>query len=328
MFNKYILSFFGFPFPISLTMIHMLFCSIMAFVIIRVLKLVQSNDIDNKLYVQKIVPIGGLFAVSLWLSNTAYVYLSVAFIQMLKALMPGAVYSVGCVMGIEQFTYYRMLNMFVITFGVCVASYGELNFHLLGVIIQLASVCAEAFRLGLVQIILNSEKLKMNSITTLYYVSPACFVFLLVPFCFLEMPKYLDQDTEVNLSQPHVLFLNALTAFALNIAVYLLIGKTSALTMNVAGVVKDWLLIAISSIVFDAPVTKLQLFGYAISFLGVMYYNYSKYKDRERAIAEPKFDAKDLPLMNGNEINKDSSNLNNSTSSMLSPWNRVNRRYG
>jgi hypothetical protein len=33
-------------------------------------------------------------------------------------------------------------------------------------------------------------------------------------------------------------------------AVFLLIGKTSALTMNVAGVVKDWLLIALSVLIF------------------------------------------------------------------------------
>ena len=33
---------------------------------------------------------------------------------------------------------------------------------------------------------------------------------------------------------------------ALNVAVFLLIGKTSALTMNVAGVLKDWMLIGLS----------------------------------------------------------------------------------
>ena len=31
--------------------------------------------------------------------------------------------------------------------------------------------------------------LKLNSITTMYYVSPCCFVFLLVPWTFLELPK-------------------------------------------------------------------------------------------------------------------------------------------
>ena len=37
---------------------------------------------------------------------------------------------------------------------------------------------------------------------------------------------------------------------ALNMAVFLLIGKTSALTMNIAGVVKDWLLIALSVMLY------------------------------------------------------------------------------
>lgn len=34
-------------------------------------------------------------------------------------------------------------------------------------------------------------------------------------------------------------------------AVFLLIGKTSALTMNVAGVIKDWLLIGLSPLLFQ-----------------------------------------------------------------------------
>ena len=57
-------------------------------------------------------------------------------------------------------------------------------------------------------------------------------------------------------------------------------------------VVKDWLLIFISSALFDAPITKLQVFGYGISFVAVCYYNYSKYKDREKAMSMPKIDAK------------------------------------
>ena len=35
-------------------------------------------------------------------------------------------------------------------------------------------------------------------------------------------------------------------AAALNMAIFLLIGKTSALTMNIAGVAKDWMLIGLS----------------------------------------------------------------------------------
>ena len=38
--------------------------------------------------------------------------------------------------------------------------------------------------------------------------------------------------------------LNALNAFALNLSVFLLLGRTSALTMNICGLVKDWFTIA------------------------------------------------------------------------------------
>ena len=36
------------------------------------------------MYAKTIVPIGGLYAGTLWLGNAAYVHLSVSFIQMLK----------------------------------------------------------------------------------------------------------------------------------------------------------------------------------------------------------------------------------------------------
>ena len=48
---------------------------------------------------------------------------------------------------------------------------------------------------------------------------------------------------------------NAVAAFGLNMSVFMLIGKTSALTMNIAGVIKDWLLIGLSVLIFKAQVT-------------------------------------------------------------------------
>ena len=59
-------------------------------------------------------------------------------------------------------------------------------------------------------------------------------------------------------------------------AVFLLIGKTSALTMNIAGVVKDWMLIGLSVWLFHSAVSRLNLFGYLIAFLAVCWYNYQK----------------------------------------------------
>jgi hypothetical protein len=47
-----------------------------------------------------------------------------------------------------------------------------------------------------------------------------------------------------------------LTLAALNMSVFLLIGRSSALTMNVAGVIKDWMLIGLSVMMFKWVSTK------------------------------------------------------------------------
>ena len=279
LFNKYILSELGFPYPVALTMIHMLFCSFMANVALRVFKVCSVPDIKRQEYARKIVPVGLLFSLSLWLSNSAYIYLSVSFIQMLKALSPVVVFLVTCFAGQRRFNIRVLLNMFVIATGVVIASYGEINFVWLGFFMQLCGILTEACRLVLVQILLSSEDLRLNSITTMYFVSPVCLLFLTVPFLILEWPLMATEkqsSSQDMLSLCFVLLFNALCAFCLNVSVYMLIGKTSALTMNIAGVIKDWLLIGFSNVFFHAPISALQIRGYLLAFLGVYYYNRSK----------------------------------------------------
>ena len=55
-----------------------------------------------------------------------------------------------------------------------------------------------------------------------------------------------------------ILLSNGIVAFGLNLSVFLLIGKTSALAMNVAGVVKDWLLIGLSALIFHSQVILVE----------------------------------------------------------------------
>ncbi|KAE9609713.1 hypothetical protein Lal_00006772 [Lupinus albus] len=287
-YNKYILDrkMYNWPYPISLTMIHMAFCSSLAYLLVRVFKLVEPVSMSRDLYLRSVVPIGLLYSLSLWFSNSAYIFLSVSFIQMLKALMPVAVYSIGVLFKKESFKSEIMANMVSISLGVAVAAYGEAKFDVWGVTLQLMAVAFEATRLVLIQILLNSKGISLNPITSLYYIAPCCFVFLSIPWLIMEYPSLRDT------SSFHLDFLtfgtNSTCAFALNLAVFLLVGKTSALTMNVAGVVKDWLLIAFSWSVIKDTVTPLNLIGYGLAFLGVAYYNHSKLQALKASEAQRK----------------------------------------
>ena len=54
---------------------------------------------------------------------------------------------------------------------------------------QLASIAAESVRLVLVQLLLQSRGLKLNPVTTLYYVSPCCAAFLAPFWAAIELPR-------------------------------------------------------------------------------------------------------------------------------------------
>jgi uncharacterized membrane protein len=62
-----------------------------------------------------------------------------------------------------------------------------------------------------------------------------------------------------------IFFSNAFCALALNLSIFLVIGRTGAVTIRVAGVLKDWILIALSTIIFpESTITGLNIIGYAI----------------------------------------------------------------
>mmetsp|Transcript_11506 Transcript_11506/g.49581 ORF Transcript_11506/g.49581 Transcript_11506/m.49581 type:complete len:334 (-) Transcript_11506:52-1053(-) len=289
LFNKYILAYSGFKYPIALTLWHMVFCTSVATIMVRVVGTTKRLKMPKKEYVNRVIPIGALYAASLWLSNSAYLHLSVSFIQMTKALMPGLVYVCGVAFGMEKLTRVTSFNMFIIAIGVAIAAYGEINFVYIGVVEQLSALVFEALRLMLVQVLITRQGYAMNPIQSLYYVSPACAACLALPFAAVELPEILaDIHLEIDYG---MLLLNALTAFALNLAVFLLIGKTSALTMNIAGVIKDWMLIFASQHIFGNEVTFLNYLGYVIAFLAVGMYNYNKLKAAKRKEAAAKAEA-------------------------------------
>jgi hypothetical protein len=74
-------------YPIFLTTWHLVFATLMTQGLARFTKVLDSRKavpMNGRTYLRAIVPIGIFFSLSLICGNQAYLYLSVAFIQMLK----------------------------------------------------------------------------------------------------------------------------------------------------------------------------------------------------------------------------------------------------
>lgn len=286
LYNKWVLSpkYFNFPFPITLTMIHMGFSGAVAFLLVRVFKVVTPVKMTFEIYATCVIPISAFFASSLWFGNTAYLHISVAFIQMLKALMPVATFIMAVFCGTDKARCDIFLNMVLVSVGVVISSYGEIHFNVVGTAYQVTGIFAEALRLVLTQVLLQKKGLTLNPITSLYYIAPCSFMFLFVPWYLLEKPGMQVSQSQFNF---WIFFSNALCALALNFSIFLVIGRTGAVTIRVAGVLKDWILIALSTVIFpESTITGLNIIGYAIALCGVVMYNYIKVKD-VRASQQP-----------------------------------------
>ncbi|KAG6466070.1 hypothetical protein ZIOFF_076142 [Zingiber officinale] len=66
---------------------------------------------------------------------------------------------------------------------------------------------------------------------------------------------------------------NSFYTFTLNLTIFLLVVKTTALSMNVDGVIKDGILITFSWSVILDTITPINLIRYDVTFLSVSYYN-------------------------------------------------------
>ena len=122
------------------------------------------------MFMRSILPIGILFSGSLILSNKAYLYLSVHYIQMLKAFNPVAILLITWIFRLSEPSKKLGLIVVMISSGVALASQGELHFDLTGFIIQAVAVAFEASRLVMIQVLLHG--LKMDPLVSLHYYAP------------------------------------------------------------------------------------------------------------------------------------------------------------
>lgn len=274
LFNKWILSTLDFHYPVILTTWHLAFATIMTQVMARTTTLLDGRKnvkMTGRVYLRAIVPIGLFFSLSLICGNLTYLYLSVAFIQMLKATTPVAVLLAGWMLGTEKPNMKLLLNVSFIVIGVVIASFGEIKFVLVGFLYQAAGIVFEAIRLTMVQQLLSPESgFKMDPLVSLYYFAPVCAAMNLMVALFWEIPQC--SMAEVYRVGFYTLLANAMVAFCLNVSVVFLIGRTSSLVLTLCGVLKDILLVVASMIIWGTVVTPLQFFGYSIALGGLVFY--------------------------------------------------------
>lgn len=270
--NKYLLKDLHFHYPMALSALGMVTSSFAACITTHVLRLVErKRSVSRRMWVTHMLPVGLFMALSLQLGNYAYLKLTVAFIQMLKALCP--------VMTLIAMAIARLLlptmplcgSVLLISFGVVMSSYGEVNLSIIGLSAMLGSEAAEALRLVITQILLVGYK--FHPIEGLLYLAPACSFWLLVGCYVWELTSMVEEGAFEIMADNPVLFMTAgVLGFGVNVLSLCVIRLGSGLTLKVLAIMQNTLLVVVSATFLQEVVTGLQFAGYAVTMVGFLWY--------------------------------------------------------
>ncbi|KAF8394962.1 hypothetical protein HHK36_018901 [Tetracentron sinense] len=258
--NKYLLSNYGFKYPIFLTMCHMTACSVMSYASIAWIKMVPMQTIGSRIQFMKISALSLVFCTSVVSGNISLRFLPVSFNQAIGATTPFFTAVFAYIMTVKRESWLTYVTLIPVVTGVIIASgvgfpvsvlftimllivscyvelgnWGEPSFHLFGFIMCVGATAARALKTVLQGILLSSEGEKLNSMNLLMYMAPIAVVFLLPATLLMEgnVVGITQALARKDINIVWYLLFNSTLAYFVNLTNFLVTKHTSALTLQV-----------------------------------------------------------------------------------------------
>ncbi|KGN47980.1 probable sugar phosphate/phosphate translocator At1g06470 isoform X1 [Cucumis sativus] len=245
-------------------------------------------------YFTKVVPTALGTALDVNLSNASLVSISVTFATMCKSGSPIFLLLFAFAFRLEAPSYRLAGIILIISVGILLTVAKETEFEFWGFIFVMLASVMSGFRWSMTQILLQREAYGLkNPFTLMSYVTPVMAVVTLMLSLGLDPWKeftsngYFNSIWHVTRSSLLMLFGGAL-AFCMVLTEYILVSVTSAVTVTVAGVVKEAVTILVAVFYFHDKFTWLKGFGLIIIMIGVSLFNWYKYKKLQKKSSEDK----------------------------------------
>ncbi|XP_071685708.1 probable sugar phosphate/phosphate translocator At3g11320 [Rutidosis leptorrhynchoides] len=276
--NKYLLSNYGFKYPIFLTMCHMTACALFSYIAIAWLKMVPMQSIRSRVQFFKISALSLIFCGSVVSGNISLRYLPVSFNQAIGATTPFFTAVFAYLMTLKKEAWLTYVTLIPVVTGVIIASGGEPSFHLFGFIMCIGATAARALKTVVQGILLSSEGEKLNSMNLLLYMAPIAVVLLLPATLYME-----ENVVGITIALARqdfgivwLLLFNSALAYFVNLTNFLVTKHTSALTLQVLGNAKGAVAVVVSILIFRNPVSVTGMAGYTLTVIGVILYSEAK----------------------------------------------------
>nr|VDD08340.1 unnamed protein product [Brassica rapa] len=255
-----------------------------------------DNAISWRDYFVRVVPTALATALDINLSNESLVFISVTFATMCKSAAPIFLLLFAFAFSSDTVSVVRLespsLKLFgiisVISAGVLLSVAKETEFEFWGFVFVMLAAVMSGFRWCMTQVLLQKETYGLkNPFTFMSYVAPVMAIvtgllsLLLDPWSEFRDNIYFDSGAHFTRTC-FLMFFGGALAFCMVLTEYILVSVTSAVTVTIAGVVKEAVTIVVAVFYFHDEFTWLKGFGLMIIMVGVSLFNWYKYEKLQK----------------------------------------------
>ncbi|KAI8888952.1 TPT-domain-containing protein [Backusella circina FSU 941] len=225
-----------------------------------------------------------LYTINIAISNVSLNLVSVAFHQVVRAMTPVFTVIISLMFLQKSFPKKIYLSLLPVVLGVTFATYGEYDYTMVGFLLTVLGTVLASIK-TIVTNRVQVGRLKLHPLDLLLRMSPLAFVQCIF---YAHMTGELDEVREFSSSYMTFnlasgLLFNGVIAFALNVVSFTANKKTSALTMTVAGNVKQVLSIILAVVIFNLNINKTNAFGIILTLVGGAWYGYAEMSQKLKA---------------------------------------------
>ncbi|KAL7103961.1 hypothetical protein ACP275_08G214200 [Erythranthe tilingii] len=242
-------------------------------------------------YFARVVPTALSTAMDVNLSNASLVFISVTFATMCKSASPIFLLLFAFAFRLESPSVKLFGIIFVISVGILLTVAKETEFEFWGFLFVMLAAVMSGFRWTMTQILLQKEVYGLkNPLTLMSYVTPimaiatALLSLVLDPWPDFTRSDYFNSSWNIARSFS-LMFFGGTLAFFMVLTEYILVSVTSAMTITIAGVVKEAVTILVAVFYFHDEFTWLKGAGLATIMFGVSLFNWYKYQKLQKSKA-------------------------------------------
>ncbi|KAF6726061.1 Solute carrier family 35 member C2 [Oryzias melastigma] len=277
-YNKWLMK--GFHYPIFMTLVHLVVIFCLSALTRRILQLWTGKPrvvLKWAVYFRKVAPTAMATALDIGLSNWSFLFITISLYTMTKSSAVLFILFFSLIFKLEEPNPFLILVVLLISCGLFMFTFHSTQFNMEGFIMVLLAAFIGGIRWTLTQLLMQKAELGLqNPIDAMYHLQPLMFLGLFPLFLYnealnLSMSEKLFRVTELRplLYSLFTLTIGGLLAFGLGFSEFLLVSKTSSLTLSISGIFKEVCTLLLAASLMGDELSMLNWLGFAVCLCGI-----------------------------------------------------------